>query len=88
MIQTRQINSGDTVKMEPGCYIRTMDHVISADESETIEIQKKTIDSTGELAELFGQANTEGIHLAIQGLRTKYNGEFDTRELFKELDQI
>jgi hypothetical protein len=25
---------------------------------------------------------------AIQGLRTKYNGEFDASELFKELDQI
>ncbi len=87
-IQTRQINSGDTVTVEPGCYIRTMDHVISADESETIEIQKKTMDWTGELAELFGRANTKGIHMAIQGLRTKYNGEFDASELFKELDQI
>jgi hypothetical protein len=88
MIQTRQINSGDTVTVEPGCYIRTMDHVISADKSETIEIQKKTMDWTGELAELFGRANTEGIHMAIQGLRTKYNGEFDESELFKELDLI
>jgi hypothetical protein len=26
--------------------------------------------------------------MAIQGLRTKYNGEFDASELFKELDQI
>jgi hypothetical protein len=87
-IQTRQINSGDTVTVEPGCYIWTMDHVISADESEAIEIQKKTMDWTGELAELFGRANTEGIHQAIQGLQTKYNGEFDASELFKELDQI
>ncbi len=71
MIQTCQINSGDTVTVEPGCYIQTMDHMISADESEIIEIQKKTMDWTGELAELFGQANTEGIHLAIQGLLTK-----------------
>jgi len=70
-IQTHQINSGATVTVEPGCYIRTMDHVISADELETIEIQKKTMDWTGELAELFGWANTEGIHMAIQGLRTK-----------------
>jgi len=50
MIQTSKINSGDTVTVEPGCYIRTMDHVISADESETIEIQKKTMDWTGEMA--------------------------------------
>jgi len=40
MIQTCQINSGDTVTVEPGCYIRAMDHVISADESKTIKIQK------------------------------------------------
>jgi hypothetical protein len=26
--------------------------------------------------------------MAIQGLRTKYNGEFDASKLFKELDQI
>ncbi len=37
-----------------------MDHVISADECETIEIQKKTMDWTGKLAELFGRANNEG----------------------------
>jgi hypothetical protein len=42
------------VTVEPGYYIWTMDHVISADESETIEIQKKTMAWTGELAELFG----------------------------------
>jgi hypothetical protein len=65
-----------------------MDHVISADESETIEIQRKTMDWAGEIADLFGGANTESIHKAIQGLRTKYNGEFDASELFKELDQI
>ncbi len=41
------------------------------------------MDWNGELAELFGRANTEGIHTAIQGLRTKYNWEFDKSELFK-----
>jgi hypothetical protein len=87
-IQTHQINSGDMITVEPGCYIRTMDHMISADESETIEIQKKTMDWTGELVELFGRANTEGIRMAIQGLWTKYNKEFDTSDLFKELDQV
>ncbi len=46
MIQTCQINPGYTVTVEPICYIQTMDHVISADESETIEIQKKTMDWT------------------------------------------
>jgi hypothetical protein len=35
MIKTCQINSGDTVTVEPGCYIRTMDHMISANESKS-----------------------------------------------------
>jgi hypothetical protein len=86
--QTCQIKSGDTVTVEQSCYIRTMDHVILADESETIEIQKKTMDWTRKLAELFNRANTEVIHTDIQGLRTKFNGEFNTSELFKEHDQI
>jgi len=64
-----------------------MDHVILADKSKTIEIQKETMDWTGELTELFGRANTKGIHTAIQGLWTKYNGEFGASELFEELDQ-
>jgi len=82
---TRHARSTQEIwSVEPGCYIRTMDHVISA----MIEIQKKTMDWTGELAELFGRANTEGIHTAIQGLRTKYDGEFDASKLFKDLDQI
>jgi hypothetical protein len=46
------------------------------------------MDWAGELADLFGRANTEGIHKAIQGILTKYNREFDASELFKELDQI
>ena len=88
MIQTHQIKSGDTVTVEPGCYIRTMDYVISADESKMIEIQKKTIDWTGELAELFSRANTKGIHTTFQGLRTKYKRQFHASELFKELNEI
>jgi len=47
----------------------------------------KTMDWARELTELIGRSNTKAIHHAIQGLRTKYNGEFDASELFKELDQ-
>jgi len=54
MIQPHQIKSGDTVSINPGCYIHTMDHVISADKSETVEIQTKTLDWARELMELFG----------------------------------
>jgi hypothetical protein len=46
------------------------------------------MDWTRELTELFDRANTEGIHIAIQGFRTKYIGVFGASELIKELDQI
>jgi hypothetical protein len=62
-----------------------MDHVISADKLETVDIHMKTINWAGELTELFGQAKTEAIHQMIQGLRTKYSHVFDTSALFKEL---
>jgi hypothetical protein len=33
-----QISSSQTVRINPSCYIRTMDHIIMADDSEEIEI--------------------------------------------------
>jgi hypothetical protein len=41
--------SGNTVLINPSCYIRTMDHVIWADESETVEIQMEPMSLAREL---------------------------------------
>jgi hypothetical protein len=87
MTKLHQIKSGNMVSIDPGRYIWTMDHVILADKSEMGEMQMKTMVWAGEVAHLFGRANTEAIHLAIQGVRTKYNGEFDASKLVKQLDQ-
>jgi hypothetical protein len=65
-----------------------MDHVISADESETIEVSIKTMDWAGEIKDLFHYGNQEAIHQAVQGLRTRYNGEFDTTILLDQLDNL
>jgi len=87
-VTAMQIQSGDTIKIKPGCYVRTMDHVISADESETIEIAIKTMDWAGEITDLFRYENKDAIHQAVQGLRTRYNGEFDATVLLNQLDQL
>jgi hypothetical protein len=42
-----------------------MDHIISADELETVEVQIKTMDWARELTELYGRANKEAIHQAM-----------------------
>ncbi len=65
-----------------------MDHVISADESEMIEIAIKTMDWAGEITDLFHYENKDAIHQAVQGLRNRYNGEFDATVLLEQLDQL
>ncbi len=87
-VMAMQTQSGDTIRIKPGCYIWTMDHVISADESETIEVAIKTMDWAGKITDLFHYGNKEAIHQAVQGLRTRYNGEFDATILLDQLDQL
>jgi len=51
---------------DPRCKVSTMEQVISMDESEVKEITTKSMDLTGQLADLFGQGNTDTIHQAIE----------------------
>jgi hypothetical protein len=67
-VTAMQIQSGDTIKVKPGCYVWTVDHVISANESETIEIAIKTMDWAGEITDLFHYENKDAIHQSVQGL--------------------
>ncbi len=83
-----QIQSGDTIQIKPGCYVQTMDHVISTNKLETIEVAIKTMDWAGKITDLFHYGNKEAIHQAVQGLRTRYNAEFDTTILLDQLDQL
>ncbi len=53
------------IKVSPGCYAKTMDHIISANKLETIEIQMKTMDWAGELTDLFRGRNSETLHKVI-----------------------
>jgi len=49
LIKPRQVKSSYTISIDQRCYIQTMHHVISADESKTLEIEMKTIDRAGNL---------------------------------------
>jgi hypothetical protein len=87
-VTAMQIQSGDTIQIKPGCYVWTMDHVISSNKLETIEVAIKTMDWAGKITDLFHYGNKEAIHQAVQGLRTRYNGEFDATILLDQLDQL
>ncbi len=41
--------------------------------------------SWGEITDLFRYENKDAIHQAVQGLRTRYNGEFDATVLLNQL---
>jgi hypothetical protein len=84
-ISAVQISLGQTVRIHPSCYIRTMDHIIMADDSEEFEIHSKWLDWTWTLGQLFQQPESEMVTTANDKLRTKISGKFDAEILLHEL---
>jgi hypothetical protein len=76
-ISAVQIISGQTIRINPSCYIRTMDHIITADDSKEIEIHSKWLDWTWTSGQLFPQPENEVVTTAIEKLWTKISGKFD-----------
>ncbi len=87
-ISAVQISSGQTVRINPSCYIRTMDHIITADDSEEIEILDKWLDWTWTLLQLFQQPESVVVLSAIDPLRAKISGRFDADVLIQELETM
>jgi len=80
-----QVKSGQAIKLNSGCYIRTMDHVITANKNENIEVPSKWIDWTWTLGELFQQPENDIIMVAIKKLWAKITGKLDTAVLICKL---
>jgi hypothetical protein len=87
-ISAVQISSGQTVRINPSCYIRTMDHIITADDNEELEIHSKWLDWTWTLGQLFQQPESEMVATAIDKLCTKISGKFDAKILLHELETM
>jgi hypothetical protein len=85
-ISAIQISSGQTIRVNPSCYVRTMDHIITADDSEEIEIHSKWLDWTWTLAQLFQQPENEKVTKAIDLLRERISGKFNAEILINELE--
>jgi hypothetical protein len=63
-----------------------MDHIITADDSEEIEIHSKWLDWTWTMGQLFQQPESKLVTTAIDKLRTKISGKFDAEILLHELE--
>jgi len=84
-ISVVQISSGQTVRIKASCFIWTMDHIITADDSKEIEIHSKWLDWTWTLRQLFQQPENEVVTAAIEKLCTKNSGKFYAEVLLHDL---
>jgi hypothetical protein len=82
------IKSGQSVMVSHGCHIATMDHLISADESEDMEIVNSWLNWTMSLSQLFNHNDNEELTAMIMDLRKHINGNFDASQLLKWLDTV
>jgi hypothetical protein len=87
-ISAIQISSGHMVRINPSCYVRTMDHIITADDSEEIEIHSKWLDWTSTLGQLFQQPENKKVTEAIDRLPMKISGKFNAEILINELEKM
>jgi hypothetical protein len=82
------IKSGQSVTVSHGCHIPTMDHLISADESDNMEIVNSWLDWTISLSQLFNHKDNKQLTAMIMDLRKHINGNFDASQLLKRLDTV
>jgi len=82
------IASGHTVRVQPGCLIQTMDHVITAEDSDEFEIKTTWLDWTMTLAQLFDHEDTEQLMNIIRDIRSTISGTFDASELLQRLESL
>jgi hypothetical protein len=80
------IKSGQTVTVNAGCHISTMDHIITADETEDVKIHSSWLDWTVTLSQLFDHHDSEQITALIHKLREKITGVFDTCQLLQKIE--
>ncbi len=65
-----------------------MDHIITADDSEEIDILDKWLDWTWTLPQPFQQPESEVVINTIDCLRTKISSRFDPDVLIQELETM
>jgi len=82
------IKSGQTVTVKQGCNILTMDHLISADDSEDCQILNSWLHWTMSLAQLYNHEDNEHLTAMINDLRKSILGNFDTSHLPRRLEMV
>jgi hypothetical protein len=73
---------------QPGCHIPTMDHVITADSLNDIEIHSNWLDWTMTLAQLFEHNNTKQITQLVTNIQSTVTGAFNASKLLQQWNEL
>jgi hypothetical protein len=82
------ISLGQTLSVQPGCHIPTMDHIIMAEESDHYEIRSTWLVWTMTLAQLFDHEDMEQLLQLVYQIRSTVSGTFDASELLQRLHTL
>jgi hypothetical protein len=82
------IHLGQAVTVQSGCHIATMDHLITADETDDMEVHSTWLDWTMTLSQLFNHDDAEQITKIATEIRDTNTGAFDASELLQRLEHI
>jgi hypothetical protein len=82
------ICSGQAITVQSGCHIAKMDHLITADETDDIEVHSAWLDWTMTLSQLFNHDDAEQITKIATEIRDTNTGAFDASELLQRLEHL
>jgi len=68
------ISSGQSITVQLGCHIQTMDHIITAEDSDDFEIRTTWLDWTMTLAQLFDHEDTQQLLQLVNQIRLTVSG--------------
>ncbi len=82
------ISLGQSITVQPGCHIQTMDLIITAEDSDNFEIITTWLDWTITLAQLFDHKDTEQLLQLVNQIRSTVSDTFDASKLLQRIDSL
>ena len=83
-----KISSGDLVKVKPGCSVRTTQHVLIADDEESLDIDPELDQWKWSLEHLFPEHEPKNVVQAIAALHGRGGQTVDSAALLAQLDEM
>ena len=87
-IKPKQIRSGDHVKVQPGCQIRTMQHLIYTENEDEFALQPLVFKWNWDAEKLFPDHGSQVVQELIASMDPKDGRSYDATNLLQRLDVL